>query len=79
MCVAIPGRVVSIEGHQAELDVLGARRTAGTLLVPEVKVGDYVLTSVGMITEILAEDEAEASLALFQALMNLDLTEDDSP
>jgi len=76
MCISIPGRVMSISGHQAELDVLGARRTASTLLMPEVNVGDYVLTSIGSIVRILDEDEAIASLALFRELMALDLDQE---
>lgn len=77
MCVSIPSRVISIQGHQAELDVLGARRKASTLLVPEVQVGDYVLSSAGMVVEILDEDEAQVSLALFQELMALGATGED--
>jgi hydrogenase expression/formation protein HypC len=72
MCISVPSRVILIQGHQAELDVLGARRAPSTLLMPEVQVGDYVLTSVGSIVRILDEDEAVASLALFQELMALD-------
>jgi hydrogenase expression/formation protein HypC len=82
MCVSIPGRVVSIQNNQAEIDVLGARRMASTLMLPEVQVGDYVLTSAGMIAQIIDEDEAQASIALFQELMDLDMpddTEEDQP
>lgn len=79
MCVSIPGRVVSIEGYLAEIDVLGARRKANTMLVPEVKVGDYVLTSVGSIVRILDEDEALANIALFQELMALQTDAGDEP
>lgn len=79
MCVSVPNRVISIEGQMAELDVLGARRTASTLLMPEVQVGDYVLTSLGSIVRILDEDEAQASLALFQELMALMPEEEDEP
>ncbi len=73
MCISIPSRVISIDGYEAELDTLGASRKASTLLMPEVKVGDYVLTSVGSIVRVLDEDEAQASLAFFLELMNLDL------
>lgn len=77
MCVSIPGRVMAIEGRQAEIDVLGASRKVSTLMVPEVKVGDYVLTSAGMIVTVLDEDEALASIALFEELMALDTAEED--
>lgn len=79
MCISIPSRVMSIQGYQAELDVLGKRRTASTLLMPDVNVGDYVLTSVGSIVRVLDEDEAIASLALFRELMALDLDQRDEP
>lgn len=77
MCISIPARVISIQAHHAELDVLGSRRQASTLLMPEVKVGDYVLTGLGAIVQILDEDEAEASLALFLELMALELATGD--
>ena len=79
MCVAIPGRVIAIEKHQAEIDVLGSRRRANAMLVPEVQVGDYVLTSAGMIVQILDEDEAIATATLFQEIMALNSAGDDIP
>lgn len=79
MCVAIPGKVVAINDGEAEIDVLGVRRRAGAMLVPDLAVGDYVLMSAGMIVQVMDESEAEASIALFRELMALDLiTEDDS-
>lgn len=72
MCVSIPGRVVGIDGNEAQLDVLGAQRKASTLMLPEVSVGDFVLTSAGMIVEIIDEDNAQATISLFQELMKLD-------
>jgi hydrogenase expression/formation protein HypC len=77
MCVSIPGRVTSINNHQAEIDVLGAQRRASTQLLPGVKLGDYVLTNAGMIVEILDEDEAQTSIALFQEIMALSMLEED--
>lgn len=77
MCVAIPGRVVAINDGEAEIDVLGVRRRAGVMLVPDLAVGDYVLMSAGMIVEVMDADDAQASLALFQELMALDLTDED--
>jgi hydrogenase expression/formation protein HypC len=72
MCVSIPGRVVAIDGIEAQLDVLGARRKASTLMLPEVQVGDFVLTSAGMVVEIMDEDTAQSTIALFQELLNLE-------
>lgn len=71
MCIAIPGRVAVVREGEADIDVLGARRTVGTLLVPDLQVGDYVLTSAGMIVQVMDPAEAEASIALFEELMQL--------
>ena len=42
MCVALPGRVLAVNGPTAELDFSGNRVTARVGLVP-VKVGDWAL------------------------------------
>lgn len=76
MCVSIPGKVVSITGQMAELDVLGATRHASTLLLPDVKVGEYVLVNAGLIAQILPEQEALITIALFEELMRLDMWEE---
>jgi hydrogenase expression/formation protein HypC len=75
MCIAIPGRVLGLDGERAEIDVLGARRRAATSVCPDVRVGDYVLLNAGLIIEILDRDEALANLALLEELMALDLPE----
>jgi hydrogenase assembly chaperone HypC/HupF len=79
MCISIPGCVVAIRENEAEIDVLGAPRTASTLMRPEVQVGDYVLTSAGMIVEILDAADAETSIALFRELMMLEMPQDNMP
>ena len=43
MCLAIPVRIVSIEGDEAETEVAGVRRRVSIALTPGVKAGDYVL------------------------------------
>lgn len=64
MCLAVPGKVLSVEGDDpafraARVDFCGVRRTVNLALTPEVKVGDFVLVHVGFaLTRI---DEAEAA------------------
>ena len=47
MCLAIPVRIVSIDGDEAEADIGGVRRNVSIALTPGVKVGDYVLWKHG--------------------------------
>ena len=68
MCLAVPMRIVSIEGASAEIEADGLTRRAGLALVPEAAVGDYVLVHAGYAIAVLDEEEAEARLQLFAEL-----------
>lgn len=59
MCLAIPARVITIEEMMAKVDMMGNERTVGTHLVPEVKVGEYVLVHAGFAIEIIDEQIAK--------------------
>ena len=63
MCVAVPGRVVSVDDKMAEMDFSGNRIKAYRGLV-DVKQGDYALVHAGCIIQILKEEEAEEILEL---------------
>jgi len=58
MCVAVPGKVQSIEGQTAVVDVGGATVQVRVDLVPDVSVGEYVLIHAGFAIETV--DEAAA-------------------
>jgi|DewCreStandDraft_4_1066084.scaffolds.fasta_scaffold96714_1 hydrogenase expression/formation protein HypC len=64
MCLAIPVQIIAIEGDQAEVELEGVRRRVGLALVPEARVGDYVLVHTGFAINVLDADEAQATLAL---------------
>ncbi|MEJ2210107.1 MAG: HypC/HybG/HupF family hydrogenase formation chaperone [Anaerolineae bacterium] len=68
MCLAIPARIESINGQQAEVDVGGVRRTIGLWLTPEAQVGDYVYLHAGYAISVLDQAEAEESLRLLREL-----------
>ena len=63
MCLAIPGKVISIRGDDpltrlGRIDFSGVVKEASLAYVPEVKVGDYVIVHVGFALSRLDEDEA---------------------
>lgn len=66
MCLAVPGRIVSIQGH--DLDRTGRVRFGSVVrevnlsCVPEADVGDYVLVHVGFAISRVDEAEAERIL-----------------
>jgi len=71
MCLAIPARVKSIDGYQAEVDIGGITRQISIQLTPEVKEGDYVLLHTGYAINVIDEVEAEETLELLKELIEV--------
>ena len=67
MCVALPGRVIEIEGTTAVVDFKGNRVRAEAGLVC-VKPGDSVLVHAGCILQVLSEEEGKQLTELFEEL-----------
>ena len=68
MCLAIPARVKSIDGQQAEVEVGGVGREVSIWLTPEVQVGDYVLLHTGYAISTIDEVEAKETLKLLKEI-----------
>ncbi|EDY81246.1 hydrogenase assembly chaperone HypC/HupF [Verrucomicrobiia bacterium DG1235] len=64
MCLAIPGKVLSIEGEGfdkiAQVDFDGARREVNLAFTPEAKSDDYVLVHVGFAISLINQQQAES-------------------
>jgi hydrogenase expression/formation protein HypC len=72
MCLAIPSKVLAIDGFMARVDTAGTEREVNLMLMHEdVAVGDYVLIQHGSFAyeRVEAERAAEA-LALMQEIMS---------
>lgn len=82
MCLAVPGRILDIEGtdpllRAGRVDFAGIQKRVNLSYVPDARVGDYVLVHVGF--AISTVDEAEAS-QVFEYLKTMgDLAELDAP
>ena len=57
MCVAVPAKVVELNGTTATISVEGALREVDVSLIEEPRLGDYVLIHAGF--AIHKWDEAE--------------------
>jgi hydrogenase expression/formation protein HypC len=69
MCLAIPARVMSLEGSKANVDFgQGVLRDVNVSLV-EAKVGDYVLVHAGYAIQVLEEKEALETLRLWNDIL----------
>jgi hydrogenase expression/formation protein HypC len=73
MCLAIPGRLLDIEGtdlfRSGRVSFGGVVRQVNLGAVPEVVVGDYVLVHVGMAIGRIDEEEARR---VFEYLERID-------
>ena len=71
MCLAVPVRVVSIEGNEAEVEIGGVKRRVSIMLTPEAKVGDYVLLHTGYAINVINEAEAQETLKILEEMASL--------
>ena len=69
MCLAVPAKVISIEAAVAQVDVMGNTTSADLSLLENVQVGDYVMVHAGFAIQKYDEQEALATLALFEELI----------
>ena len=75
MCLAVPGKVVSVEGNQAEVDFGGVIRHVNVSLV-ESTPGEWVVVHAGFAIEKMDEEEALETLQLWQELLDHEATLD---
>jgi hydrogenase expression/formation protein HypC len=79
MCLAVPGKIVTIlvEEHlglrRGKVDFGGIRKEVCLDYTPEARIGDYVMVHVGFALSIVDEEDARR---VFDALRELDLLED---
>ena len=76
MCLAIPGKVVSIEKSNGmrlgRVEFGGIVRQASLDFVPEAEVGDYVMVHVGFAISRVDAAEAERTYELLQEISDIE-------
>jgi hydrogenase expression/formation protein HypC len=72
MCLAVPGRVLSIADvdgtRMAQVDFGGLRKDVCLQYIPDAVVGEYVVVHVGFAIQRLDEKSAQETLANFERL-----------
>ena len=68
MCLAIPMKVIEADGPFGIVELERVKRKANFQLLPDVKVGDYVLIHAGFAIERINEEEAKKTLQLLNEL-----------
>jgi hydrogenase expression/formation protein HypC len=77
MCLAIPGKILSLAGDDpllrlGRVDFGGVVKEINLAYVPEAGIGDYVLVHVGFALAKIDEAEAERVFAELEAIAELE-------
>ena len=70
MCLAIPARVISIEGSSALVTIEDVEYKASLLLLDDVNPGDFVMLHAGFAIEKVDPEEAAETLRLLNEIAN---------
>src|ERR1700758_4783595 len=73
MCLAVPGRVLSVDGADpafrlGSVDFCGIRKSVNLAFTPEAQPGDFVLVHVGF---AIARIDGEEAMRTFQYLKSI--------
>ena len=67
MCLAIPGKIVAINGEMGDVDFGGVTRKANLSMV-DANVGDWAVVHAGFAIEKMTEKEALENLELLEEI-----------
>ena len=81
MCLAIPGKLRSMSGDDplSRVGVVsfgGVQRDVNLAMVPEAKIGDYLLVHVGVAIGVVDEAEAKRTLEYLREMEMLGAADD---
>lgn len=82
MCLAIPGKIIAMEDQLesifqvAKVSFGGIIKKINLGLLPEAKVGDYVLVHVGVAISVIDEEEARNTMDFLEGTGELDELKD---
>lgn len=69
MCLAIPAKVLKVQGDIAKVDFgQGVARDVNVILV-EARVGEYVLVHAGYAIQVIDKEAAEETLRLWEEIL----------
>lgn len=73
MCLAIPGKIVKIDGDMADVDFGGVTRKANISMV-EAEEGLWAVVHAGFAIQIMDEEDAQETIRLWNELLDSDTT-----
>lgn len=74
MCLAIPGKIVSIDGDMGDVDFGGVIRKANLSMV-DAEVGLWAVVHAGFAIQIMDEEDAQETIRLWNEVLDSDQVE----
>ncbi len=71
MCLAVPMELIEINDFYGVARMGGVKRDVNLMLVPDAKIGDYVIIHAGSAISLLSEDEARKTLDLLNSIEDI--------
>ena len=68
MCLAIPAKILSVDGTAAHCEMSGVTKDIDISLTPEAKAGDWDIVHVGFALQVIDAQKAAATLAAMQSV-----------
>jgi len=68
MCLAVTGKIIALQDMLATVEIGGVTRKISIMLLPESKVGEFVLVHAGFAIQAIDEEEVRKTLELFKEL-----------
>ena len=68
MCLAIPMKVIKIEGSRAVVELGGVKMTINLELLDNVKNGEYVIIHAGFAIQKVDDKEAEETIEILKQI-----------
>ena len=71
MCLAVPLKIIEIDGKNAVGESMGMQRKLRVDFIPEPKIGDYVIVHAGFAIERLPEEQALENIAAWEEIRDV--------
>ena len=68
MCLAVPLKLIEINGKEAVGESMGMRRSVRVDFIDEPQIGDYVIVHAGFAIERLPEEQALEDIGAWEEL-----------
>ena len=68
MCLAVPMKLLKVEGETGNVGLGGIVKEVSLALINDIKIGDYVLIHAGYAIQKIDEEDALETIAIFKEM-----------